>query len=753
MAQPTPITITGTCLRPDGAADSGRVLFESSTFVRHALTDDVVAPGVLAAELDAGGDVTLVVPATDDPAWSPVGWTYRVTLELSGGRVTFDAVVPYDSPAGVLDLSELLPAQASGGVLYAPIAHVHDDRYPTEAEMTAADAAVAYTANLAYDAAQAATATADAALPKLAGEVVDSTLTVRRGDNSAGIRLRSSGGAVDFDKMNGDIIVGSFAGPGFTGTQTNLQRWRNNGTTLVGLTEFGTTAYAGEQAIDATAGVAKLGAKNGLSNIQLAGRRATAGAPTTGTWATGDEVHDSAGIRWLCTTGGTPGTWTSGISGAQALALSHSPAAGVVASLYRGQSTVIQLIGDSTGVGTTAWFGRLGSAIAAANPSYNVLFRAWNAATQWYDMPSAIQAGPSGDSRITMSGSCAVRHVAASITGDIDLRVRIAPTLWNKGSVQALISKWVSTGNQRSFWFGLSTTGVPVMTWTTDGTLATQVQVFATAGMSGTYPDAQPRWLRVTVDVDNGAAGRTTTFYTSADGVTWSMHGTAVTTAGVTSIFDAASAPYQAGALDSSIGSTFAGDLYWAEARNGIDGVSLVPPLADTWDQATGASTNTVLRAGSPTVLLVAGSETGQTVAYWDNATRRPKVASAHNAKLLILSTNHNEGVTSDQAFIAAYDAWVGNLRTLLPDIPVVTLTQNPQKSPRSTSEIAVHASRGAALAAWSLGNPNVTAIDTYRVFTDVANQVGADGVHPTASGYQAWGDYVYTALLRPGLS
>ena len=58
-------------------------------------------------------------------------------------------------------------------------------------------------------------------------------------------------------------------------------------------------------------GVAAAGSKNGLTGIRLVGHAATTGAPTTGTWAAGDSVQDSAGTWWLCTVGGSPGTWTS----------------------------------------------------------------------------------------------------------------------------------------------------------------------------------------------------------------------------------------------------------------------------------------------------------------------------------------------------------------------------------------------------------------------------------------------------------
>ena len=35
------------------------------------------------------------------------------------------------------------------------------------------------------------------------------------------------------------------------------------------------------------------------------------GAPTTGTWKAGDTTRDAAGVLYVCTTAGTPGTWTS----------------------------------------------------------------------------------------------------------------------------------------------------------------------------------------------------------------------------------------------------------------------------------------------------------------------------------------------------------------------------------------------------------------------------------------------------------
>lgn len=48
----------------------------------------------------------------------------------------------------------------------------------------------------------------------------------------------------------------------------------------------------------------------GQSGAFVADIIATAGAPTTGTWQTGQSVIDANGIVWNCTAGGTPGIWT-----------------------------------------------------------------------------------------------------------------------------------------------------------------------------------------------------------------------------------------------------------------------------------------------------------------------------------------------------------------------------------------------------------------------------------------------------------
>jgi hypothetical protein len=64
--------------------------------------------------------------------------------------------------------------------------------------------------------------------------------------------------------------------------------------------------------LSALQGVAAGGNYNGGTQLILRGKGATTGAPTSGTWLAGDVWMDSAAVLWLCTVGGTPGTWVGG---------------------------------------------------------------------------------------------------------------------------------------------------------------------------------------------------------------------------------------------------------------------------------------------------------------------------------------------------------------------------------------------------------------------------------------------------------
>lgn len=49
----------------------------------------------------------------------------------------------------------------------------------------------------------------------------------------------------------------------------------------------------------------------GGGGVATAGTTGTAGAPTAGAWSTGQIALDSNGYAWICTAGGSPGTWAA----------------------------------------------------------------------------------------------------------------------------------------------------------------------------------------------------------------------------------------------------------------------------------------------------------------------------------------------------------------------------------------------------------------------------------------------------------
>jgi len=125
VAQPATVTIVGTALRPGGSPESGIVKFEQPVDLRSGTDGMIIAQGERAATIADDGTFSLTVYRTDDPGWSPQGWTYRVTIGLSSSTSTYDVQVP-GSLGSSVKLADLLPALGpSDGAQYAPIGHTH----------------------------------------------------------------------------------------------------------------------------------------------------------------------------------------------------------------------------------------------------------------------------------------------------------------------------------------------------------------------------------------------------------------------------------------------------------------------------------------------------------------------------------------------------------------------------------------------------------------------------------------------------
>ena len=114
---------------------------------------------------------------------------------------------------------------------------------------------------------------------------------------------------------------------------------------------------------------------------------------------------------------------------------------------------------------------------------------------------------------------------ALDITGDIDIQVRVALDDWTPAALSTLANKWLAAGNHKSWLFGVNTNNKLWWQHSEDGINNKGTQ---TSDSTPAYADGTLQWVRVTLDVDDGAADGTVAFYEGGTGETpsWSSLGT-----------------------------------------------------------------------------------------------------------------------------------------------------------------------------------------------------------------------------------
>jgi hypothetical protein len=202
---------------------------------------------------------------------------------------------------------------------------------------------------------------------------------------------------------------------------------------------------------------------------------------------------------------------------------------------------------------------------------------------------------------VTSNYASAPDAAALDITGDLDLRVKVALDDWTPSTANTLLGKW-ATG-QLSYDLEIGIDGKVYFYWTTNGSTA----ITKTSSVATGITDGSTKWIRATLDVDNGASGNDVIFYTSDDGITWTQLGTTQTTAGVTSIYSGTA--ILAVGSNSQGGGVSRGKFFRAQVLNGIGGTlvfdanfeSSITSLLQTsfTESSTNGATVTINRSGS----------------------------------------------------------------------------------------------------------------------------------------------------------
>lgn len=193
----------------------------------------------------------------------------------------------------------------------------------------------------------------------------------------------------------------------------------------------------------------------------------------------------------------------------------------------------------------------------------------------------------------TTTGYASTPDAAAlDIVGDIDVRLDATFANWlppattasttARGSTVEMMGKLTAASKS---WFLGARDGLLYFEWSADGSTA----LSASSTVPPPIPGGGGRLaIRATIDVDNGAAGRTITFWTAETlDSPWTQLGEAVVQAGTTSIFNSTSTLRVGNATD--IGFTPPiGRVHSAEVRNGIWGTAVANPYFSS--QSVGAT-------------------------------------------------------------------------------------------------------------------------------------------------------------------
>ncbi|CCW14585.1 SGNH/GDSL hydrolase family protein [Rhodococcus aetherivorans] len=431
------------------------------------------------------------------------------------------------------------------------------------------------------------------------------------------------------------------------------------------------------------------------------------------------------------------------------------------AALDAGRSTAILCIGDSTvdsfGRGTDyCWPERFGQRIAAAYPNHRVVSRMWDTAIDDYGADVVLQAG-SGPRYAQVSSRGLGRFTAtppAFSSGNLDLRIKVAPDTWTPAADQELISrgyKIVSGSDSSHFQFdwALRATGKMILKLgNTDGT-PWAAQIESSVAVTGTAGQAQ--WLRVTCEIVAGTS-RATKFYTSSDGAAWTQVGTTISHTGAIPALPAEVAGhyFTAGSTRWQPASqALLGKIYEIQVRDGVNGPMLTPASVELWQRYPDATTTF---GGSPTVTILNAGRAGTNMSWHTDPARQKRESAQYGQTLTIFSDSHNEsGRSGPVDWIAPFEAWVASVRAALTGTSVGVVMQNPHLAswPNEAAYGYSHLTRMDELRHMAAKN-GWEVFDFYGAFMANPNwqtQYMADSLHPNSTGQEVSADVLARAL------
>lgn len=498
--------------------------------------------------------------------------------------------------------------------------------------------------------------------------------------------------------------------------------------------------YAGMEIADTPDGVRTVELANDEELIFSPSPDSTAGLATGVDGIVADHVEDSTSATSVALTA----AYARGSKYATRLAVDALSSLGRLLDAGS-RSCAIQVLSDSTANDTTDWPYLLGQGLAADFPAHTVRWQRWSDATQTFEAPVIIQTGTAGALYLDCSTGTTSRYlqpsVAPHLAGVIDVRLKLSRGDWTPATLNSMVGRSGDAGSRSWYCAFQANNGRPQFTYSTDGTALVAITVNAAPVVN----DGDTTWVRWVFTPDDGAGNNTFKAYQSSDGITWTQLGSTVTTAGAVTVFDATDQGITLGNNAPGAISDTTARIYEVEVRDGIDGKIIAPVLPDLWPGATTGTPSST--AGAPVVTVINGGKSGGDIAYLTDPTRLPKSMPNFGQAVTFLSQSHNEGLEFGEEWYDTFKAFIDAVQPIRPGVPIVILTQNPQKGAAANKEW--HAQRARELLA--IGQRHgLGVIDTYKAFTDDATwetTLMADDVHPNTAGGQLWADAIKAAI------
>lgn len=234
------------------------------------------------------------------------------------------------------------------------------------------------------------------------------------------------------------------------------------------------------------------------------------------------------------------------------------------------------------------------------------------------------------------------------VLGDMTIDVKVSCDDWTPSVAMGLVTKNLSTGNQRSYSLSLNTSGTLFLSYSIDGVASS----FPTSTVGTGLADGSTKWLRATHDVNDGSGNNITTYYMSDDGVSWSQLGDPVVTAGTIARFNS-SAVLEFGSANGGAGNNLIGKIYRARIYSDITQTTKVFD-ADFTAQAAGTKSFTESSANAATVSLVV------TGGNWSASSWTTRVPLPQDDTYLGNAFSASQTVTADMPRLGRSIDWTG---------------------------------------------------------------------------------------------